>query len=151
MMKKLLIGAVALAVVGAALFLAFPVQMMIYGGLARSFLLNVDAPPGTTQTSTNPEFKSPAPDIPADVGDGKLNPLFAHLDLGKEAGTVSTEAHPDLGAADAVERVVSSAAPTASADWPSYNRTLTSERFSPLSQIDTNNVGQLKVLCTYDT
>jgi alcohol dehydrogenase (cytochrome c) len=35
-------------------------------------------------------------------------------------------------------------------DWPSYNRTLTSERHSPLSEIDTNNVGKLKVLCTYD-
>ena len=35
-------------------------------------------------------------------------------------------------------------------DWPSYNRTLTSERYSPLSQINTKNVGKLKVLCTYD-
>jgi alcohol dehydrogenase (cytochrome c) len=35
-------------------------------------------------------------------------------------------------------------------DWPSYNRTLTSERYSPLSEINTNNVGRLKVLCTYD-
>src|SRR5689334_19089070 len=35
-------------------------------------------------------------------------------------------------------------------DWPSYNRTLSSERHSPLSEINTNNVGKLKVLCTYD-
>ena len=35
-------------------------------------------------------------------------------------------------------------------DWPSYNRTLASERYSPLNEIDTNNVGKLKVLCTYD-
>ena len=35
-------------------------------------------------------------------------------------------------------------------DWPSYNRTLTSERYSQLSQINTKNVGKLKVLCTYD-
>ena len=35
-------------------------------------------------------------------------------------------------------------------DWPSYNKTLTSERYSPLSQINTKNVGKLKVLCTYD-
>ena len=39
----------------------------------------------------------------------------------------------------------------AAADWPSYNRTLTSERFSHLHQIDTANVKDLKVLCTYDT
>ena len=35
-------------------------------------------------------------------------------------------------------------------DWPSYNRTPSSQRFSPLNQINTKNVGQLKVLCTYD-
>ena len=38
-----------------------------------------------------------------------------------------------------------------SGDWPSYNKTLTSERYSQLSQINTTNVGKLKVLCTYDT
>jgi alcohol dehydrogenase (cytochrome c) len=36
-------------------------------------------------------------------------------------------------------------------DWPSYNRTLTSNRFSPLSQINRTNADKLKVLCTYDT
>jgi alcohol dehydrogenase (cytochrome c) len=39
----------------------------------------------------------------------------------------------------------------AAGDWPSYNKTLTSERYSQLSQINTTNVGKLKVLCTYDT
>lgn len=38
----------------------------------------------------------------------------------------------------------------AAGDWPSYNRTLTSDRFAPLSEIDRGNVGRLKVLCTYD-
>ena len=38
----------------------------------------------------------------------------------------------------------------ASGDWPSYNKTLTSERYSELDQINTQNVGKLKVLCTYD-
>src|SRR5262245_59707613 len=53
-------------------------------------------------------------------------------------------------------------APTASAlpqvasggtagDWPSYNKTLTSNRFSELSQINRTNAEKLKVLCTYDT
>jgi alcohol dehydrogenase (cytochrome c) len=37
------------------------------------------------------------------------------------------------------------------ASWPSYNRTLTSVRFSPLSQINTKNAHGLGVLCTYDT
>ncbi len=40
---------------------------------------------------------------------------------------------------------------TTTADWPSYNGSLTSERFSPLDQIDVNNVGNLKRLCAYDT
>lgn len=40
--------------------------------------------------------------------------------------------------------------PTAD-DWPSYNKTLTSNRYSGRSQINTSNVGELRVLCTYDT
>src|SRR5499427_7282222 len=36
-------------------------------------------------------------------------------------------------------------------DWPSYNKTLTSNRFSQLSQINRTNADRLKVLCTYDT
>lgn len=36
------------------------------------------------------------------------------------------------------------------ADWPSYNRSLTSERYAPLGQIDRSNVAELKVACTYD-
>jgi alcohol dehydrogenase (cytochrome c) len=42
--------------------------------------------------------------------------------------------------------------PALAADnWPSYNNTLTSERYSPLHEIDTSNVQDLKVLCTFDT
>ena len=36
-------------------------------------------------------------------------------------------------------------------DWPSYNKTLTSHRFSQLEQINRTNADKLKVLCTYDT
>jgi alcohol dehydrogenase (cytochrome c) len=36
-------------------------------------------------------------------------------------------------------------------DWPSYNNTLTSERFSTLDAIDTKNVAGLKVHCSFDT
>jgi PQQ-dependent dehydrogenase (methanol/ethanol family) len=35
--------------------------------------------------------------------------------------------------------------------WPSYNRTLTSERFSPLSAITADNAKALKVACSFDT
>jgi alcohol dehydrogenase (cytochrome c) len=71
------------------------------------------------------------------------------------AGTLATEvaqtgatAQPSATTAVASPR----AAPDASeGDWPSYNRTLTSNRFSPLGQINRTNADRLKVLCTYDT
>jgi alcohol dehydrogenase (cytochrome c) len=68
-------------------------------------------------------------------------------------GTTTTESNAAYKAADAVAPAASAEAslPSATAgDWPRYNRTLTSERYSPLSQINTKNVGKLKVLCTYD-
>ena len=75
------------------------------------------------------------------------------LTLDAPAGTTATESNPTYkGPASAPPSPAANVqAPGAPAgDWPSYNRTLTSERFSPLSQINTKNVGGLKVLCTYD-
>lgn len=46
--------------------------------------------------------------------------------------------------------VSGAAAPAPNVDWPSYNRTLTSERFAPLDQITPANVATLGVACTYD-
>jgi alcohol dehydrogenase (cytochrome c) len=69
-------------------------------------------------------------------------------------GTTTTELNAASKGAGPVAPVPPSAAPPPNAttgDWPSYNRTLTSERYSQLSQINTKNVGKLKVLCTYDT
>ncbi len=74
--------------------------------------------------------------------------------LSTPAGTVSTEVNPAYQAAAAASASppADEAWPNAAAgDWPSYNRTPSSQRFSPLNQITTKNVGQLKVLCTYDT
>ena len=42
------------------------------------------------------------------------------------------------------------AADDAASGWPSYNRTLTSDRYSPLDQINRSNVGKLKQLCVFD-
>jgi alcohol dehydrogenase (cytochrome c) len=53
------------------------------------------------------------------------------------------------GAADTSSR--SNAEPFDGGSWPSYNRTLTSQRYSPLNQINTQTVRGLKVLCSYDT
>jgi alcohol dehydrogenase (cytochrome c) len=75
------------------------------------------------------------------------------ISLVAPAGTVTTESNAaDKGAATVVPSPPAEAAPAGpnAADWPSYNRTLTSDRYSPLSQINTKNVGKLKVLCTYD-
>src|SRR6201998_2422295 len=71
------------------------------------------------------------------------------------AGTLATEVAP-TGAAEQPSTSTASAAPQADlggteGDWPSYNKTLTSNRFSQLSQINRTNAEKLKVLCTYDT
>jgi alcohol dehydrogenase (cytochrome c) len=75
--------------------------------------------------------------------------------LSTPAGTVSTEVNPAYQAvapAASARPATDEAWPNAAAgDWPSYNRTPSSQRYSPLTQINTKNVGQLKVLCTYDT
>ena len=42
------------------------------------------------------------------------------------------------------------AADEAATGWPSYNRTLTSERYAPFDQINRSNVGRLKQLCVFD-
>jgi alcohol dehydrogenase (cytochrome c) len=67
-------------------------------------------------------------------------------------GTITTELNSASKTEAAAARpAVETSSPDATAgDWPSYNRTLTSERYSQLGQINTKNVGRLKVLCTYD-
>src|SRR5580704_4386269 len=73
------------------------------------------------------------------------------ISLVAPAGTVTTESNAAYKGAEAVAAAPpAAAAGTNAGDWPSYNRTLTSERYSTLSQINTKNVGKLKVLCTYD-
>src|SRR6266851_72326 len=68
-------------------------------------------------------------------------------------GTITTESNAAYKGAGAVASSPPAEAPspnTTAGDWPSYNRTLTSDRYSQLNQINTKNVGKLKVLCTYD-
>jgi alcohol dehydrogenase (cytochrome c) len=71
------------------------------------------------------------------------------LTLGAPAGTLTTEPNPAYTAPAGAAPAAAPATPAAE-DWPSYNRTASSDRYSPLSQINTSNVGRLKVLCTYD-
>jgi len=65
-------------------------------------------------------------------------------------GSTTTELNPAYRGTPAPSPVAAAANP-ADGEWPSYNRTLTSERYAPLAEINTSNVGRLKVLCTYDT
>jgi alcohol dehydrogenase (cytochrome c) len=74
--------------------------------------------------------------------------------LSAPAGTTTTEEATLANDAEAVVSLAPSAETpqTVTADdWPSYNKTLTSQRYSPLGQINTKTVAKLKVLCTYDT
>jgi alcohol dehydrogenase (cytochrome c) len=71
------------------------------------------------------------------------------------AGTLETEIAP-TGAATQPSAPTAAASPKPASggtevDWPSYNKTLTSDRFSQLSQINRTNADKIKVLCTYDT
>ena len=70
------------------------------------------------------------------------------------AGTLETEVAQTGTAAQlaSTASALPQVAPSGTAgDWPSYNKTLTSNRFSELSQINRTNAEKLKILCTYDT
>ena len=72
------------------------------------------------------------------------------------AGTTTTElaaasGHGAVLASSFVPASAASVPKTARGDWPSYNKTLTSERYSQLGEINVGNVRGLKILCTYDT
>src|SRR5215510_14824479 len=87
-----LIAAAAAAIgAGIALYYAYPAQMAQLAGETRSYLLTLNAPPGTIATEANSGFRA----------------------------TYAAASGPETGAVAAV----------ATGDWPSYNKTLTSERF----------------------
>ena len=69
------------------------------------------------------------------------------------AGTLTTElralppARPGSGSTTGADQTPGAA----DGNWPSYNKTLSSNRYSSLDQINRNNVTGLTVECTYDT
>jgi alcohol dehydrogenase (cytochrome c) len=73
------------------------------------------------------------------------------MSLNAPPGSLTTEENAAYKGAPASTAAAAAAPAAAAADWPSYNKTLSSERFSDLSQINTQNVSKLKVLCTYDS
>jgi alcohol dehydrogenase (cytochrome c) len=72
------------------------------------------------------------------------------LTLSAPAATLSTESNPAYAAPAGAPAPVTAVPAAAGEDWPSYNRTVSSDRYSPLAQINAANVGSLKHLCTYD-
>ncbi len=74
------------------------------------------------------------------------------ITLGAPAGKVRTESNPAYqnSVTPSSPQTTDAASNPATADWPSYNRTAMSQRYSPMNEINTTNVGRLKVLCTYD-
>src|SRR5580658_8604223 len=63
--------------------------------------------------------------------------------LSAPAGTLQTEV------AAGAPSLPSLATTEGGKDWPSYNRTLTSNRFSSLEEITSSSAARLKVLCTF--
>lgn len=69
--------------------------------------------------------------------------------LNAPKGELTVETAQDFDAANTAAAARS--VPPDDGLWPSYNKTLTSDRFSSLNEINRENAGQLKILCTYDT
>ena len=69
--------------------------------------------------------------------------------LNAPKGELTVETAP--GFDDAPTASISRSPTTDDGDWPSYNKTLTSDRFSALTEINRENADRLQVLCTYDT
>src|SRR5688572_2500508 len=63
----------------------------------------------------------------------------------RERGAASTELGPAFASA------ALTAPGPAEGDWLTYNRTLEGDRFSPLAEITTDNVGRLVERCRFET
>ncbi len=73
---------------------------------------------------------------------------FRYLNAPK--GTIVIERAPDAASLPKLTKATELHG-AVDADWPSYNKTLRSERFSMLDEITAANAKNLKVLCTFDT
>jgi len=64
-------------------------------------------------------------------------------------GRTEPAAEATASAASSAPAAAAPAENVAAGDWPTYNRTLAGDRFSPLTEIDRGNVAGLRVACTY--
>jgi len=87
-------------------------------------------------------------DVQALIGIG----VNAYRTMGAPAGTLTVERAAGIDPSPLLQVPASSASAlsVAAGEWPGFNRTLTSERFSPLDQINVHSVSRLRVQCTYD-
>ena len=108
-----------------AVYHFFPNTTIKYGSRTVNYFRYMAAPAGTLNSERNPDYK-----------------LASNGNSALDASITKAANENDTSVAEA-------AGPEK--DWPSYNRTLTSTRFSPLRQIDSENASRLAVLCTYDT
>src|SRR5271170_3777065 len=112
---------------------SFPHQTAKFAGLARNYIWSWSAPPGATTLEVNPAYYGVSlASAPVAAAPPAKNPTYYAV---ASASAALSDASPAKHAEE----------------WPSYNRTLTSERFADLAEINTGNVGRLKILCTYDT
>lgn len=93
-----------------------------YGSMAINYVRYLNAPKGTITTEVAPSEKT---STPSHEGGAEI-----------QSATLSTG---------------SAAADANGSNWPSYNKTLTSDRFSDLTDITPDNAHNLKVMCTFDT
>ena len=78
--------------------------------------------------------------------------VFAAAALGSAIFALSScSTQRTAGSSDTAKAMAAAAAaPTVNPDdWPSYNRTLAGDRYSPLSEISRANVAQIKPICAY--
>ncbi|MCA8878920.1 MAG: PQQ-binding-like beta-propeller repeat protein [Rhodobacteraceae bacterium] len=115
----------AVVVVGFVVFHFYQDAAIKYGSMAVNYVRYMSAPKGTLTTEMSPDYAAPEAATPG------AQPAAP--------GQVASSDHADAARADT------------GTEWASYNRTLTSNRFSPLDQITGRNADGLKVLCTYDT
>lgn len=78
---------------------------------------------------------------------GLIIPALKHM--GALPGEITIETNP--AAKPVFKNLKASNVVDTGKDWPSFNKTLTANRFSSLTEINTENAEKLKVLCTYDT
>ncbi len=103
-MKKVLIGAGVLAVVVGVLYLLFPVQAHDFWRVGPQRHSKRGCA-GRYDTDRNESgLQEPDANVVALPSATTINPDFARLNLGSEAGTAATEANPDFKGAAHVAR-----------------------------------------------